>query len=114
MLFSHPADFTPVCTSELLAFARQADRFQALNCQLLALSMDGLYSHLAWLNSIKVNFNVDIPFPLIEDPSMVVARAFGMRPRHSHSSGKVRGTFLIDLKGIISRSIGILSPRGAP
>ncbi|OIV46334.1 peroxiredoxin [Sodalis sp. TME1] len=101
LLFSHPADFTPVCTSELLAFARQADRFQALDCQLLALSVDGLYSHLAWLNSIKVNFDVEIPFPFIEDPSMVVARAFGMLQRHSHASGTVRGTFLIDPKGII-------------
>lgn len=101
LLFSHPADFTPVCTSELLAFARNADRFQALNCQLLALSIDGLYSHLAWLNSIQTHFKVDIPFPLIEDPSMVVARAFGMLAYNSHSSGTVRGTFLIDPKGII-------------
>lgn len=80
LLFSHPSDFTPVCTSELIAFARQAEKFAALNCQLLALSIDGLYSHLAWLNSIKVNFNIDIPFPLIEDPSMDIARAFGMLP----------------------------------
>ncbi|OON39809.1 peroxiredoxin [Izhakiella australiensis] len=101
LLFSHPADFTPVCTSELVAFARNAGRFEALNCQLLALSVDGLYAHLAWLNSIKVNFNVDISFPLIEDPSMVVARAFGMLPRNSHSSGTVRGSFLIDPQGII-------------
>ncbi len=101
LLFSHPADFTPVCTSELIAFARSAHRFEALNCQLLALSVDGLYSHLAWLNSIKVNFDIDIPFPLIEDPSMSVARAFGMLPRHSHSSGTVRGTFLIDPEGVI-------------
>ncbi|MCU5772444.1 peroxiredoxin [Erwiniaceae bacterium BAC15a-03b] len=101
MLFSHPADFTPVCTSELIAFARAAPRFEALNCQLLGLSIDGLYSHLAWLNSIKVNFAVDIPFPLIEDPSMEVARAFGMLPRNSHSSGTVRGVFLIDPEGII-------------
>lgn len=101
LLFSHPSDFTPVCTSELIAFARQAEKFAVLNCQLLALSIDGLYSHLAWLNSIKVNFNIDIPFPLIEDPSMDIARAFGMLPRHSHSSGTVRGTFLIDPEGII-------------
>ncbi|MDX5628358.1 MULTISPECIES: peroxiredoxin [unclassified Brenneria] len=101
LLFSHPADFTPVCTSELIAFAQNVARFEALNCQLLGLSVDGLYSHLAWLNSIKVNFNVDIPFPLIEDPSMAVARAFGMLSRNSHSSGTVRGTFLIDPKGVI-------------
>ncbi|MCL2898354.1 peroxiredoxin [Brenneria tiliae] len=101
LLFSHPADFTPVCTSELIAFAYKMENFQALDCQLLCLSVDGLYSHLAWLNSIKVNFNIDIPFPLIEDPSMAVARAFGMLPRNSHSSGTIRGTFLIDPKGII-------------
>ncbi|VFR36325.1 Alkyl hydroperoxide reductase subunit C-like protein [plant metagenome] len=101
LLFSHPADFTPVCTSELIAYARAADRFAALGCQLLALSVDGLYSHLAWLHSIKSHFDIDVPFPVIEDPSMSIARAYGMLQRHASSSGTVRGTFLIDPEGII-------------
>jgi peroxiredoxin (alkyl hydroperoxide reductase subunit C) len=78
LLFSHPADFTPVCTSEFVAFARNAQRFAALGCELLALSVDSLFSHLAWIRSIHEQFGVKIPFPIIEDPSMAIARAYGM------------------------------------
>ncbi|AOJ94794.1 peroxiredoxin [Burkholderia multivorans] len=101
LFFSHPADFTPVCTSELIAFARIAPRFQELGCELLALSIDGLYSHLAWLRSIQDRFQIDIPFPVVEDPSMAVARAYGMLPPKAVSSSTVRGMFLIDPDGII-------------
>lgn len=101
LFFSHPADFTPVCTSELIAFARLAPEFNALGCELLALSIDGLYSHLAWLHSIKENFDIDIPFPVVEDPSMAVAKAYGMLPPKAVSSSTVRGMFLIDPDGII-------------
>ncbi|SDV48967.1 1-Cys peroxiredoxin [Chitinasiproducens palmae] len=101
LFFSHPADFTPVCTSELIAFAKAAPRFEALNCALLALSIDGLYSHLAWLHSIKANFDIDIPFPVVEDPSMAIARAYGMLPPRAVSSSTVRGMFLIDPEGIV-------------
>lgn len=101
LFFSHPADFTPVCTSELIAFARHAARFKELDCELLALSIDGLYSHLAWLRSIQDHFNIDIPFPVIEDPSMAVAKAYGMLPPKAVSSSTVRGMFLIDPEGII-------------
>ncbi|HRD34295.1 MAG TPA: peroxiredoxin [Rhodocyclaceae bacterium] len=104
LLFSHPADFTPVCTSELIAFARHAAEFSANGCELLALSVDGLYAHLAWLHSIQTRFGIDIPFPLIEDPSMAIAKAYGMLPKQSHSSVTVRGAFLIDPEGLI-RSI---------
>lgn len=101
LFFSHPADFTPVCTSEIIAFAKAAPQFQALGCELLALSIDGLYSHLAWLRSIKEHFGIDVPFPIVEDPSMAVARAYGMLPVRAGSSGTVRGMFLIDPEGVI-------------
>src|SRR5580692_7763041 len=78
LLFSHPADFTPVCTSEFIALARLHDRFQALGCDLLGLSVDSLFAHLAWVRSIREAFGVEIPFPIAEDPSMAVATAYGM------------------------------------
>ena len=101
VFFSHPADFTPVCTSEFIAMARAYDRFQALDCDLLALSVDSLFSHLAWLNSIRERFAVRVPFPIIEDPSMVIARAYGMLPAGAPSSATVRANFVIDPDGII-------------
>lgn len=101
LFFSHPADFTPVCTSELIGFAKAAPKFKELGCELLGLSIDGLYSHLAWLQSIKTNFGVDVPFPIVEDPSMTIAKAYGMLPPRAVSSSTVRGMFLIDPEGII-------------
>lgn len=104
VFFSHPGDFTPVCTSEFIAFARAADRFAALGCDLLALSVDSLLSHLAWLRAIRDDFGVEVAFPIIEDPSMAVARAYGMvQPRAAHAA-TVRAVFVIDPDGII-RSI---------
>jgi len=78
ILFSHPADFTPVCTTEFMAFARHYEDFQELKCDLLGLSIDSTFSHLAWVRNIKEKFGVDIPFPIIEDISMQVANAYGM------------------------------------
>jgi peroxiredoxin (alkyl hydroperoxide reductase subunit C) len=104
VFFSHPADFTPVCTSEIIGFAKYADRFRERNCELLGLSLDSLYSHLAWMRSISDEFGVEIQFPLIEDPSMSIARAYGMIRATATSSATVRGVFLIDPFGII-RSI---------
>ncbi len=101
LLFSHPADFTPVCTSEFIAFARAAERFAALDCALLALSIDSLFSHLAWVRCIRDHFGVTIPFPIIEDPSMAVARAYGMISPRAPDTAMVRATFLIDPHGII-------------
>jgi peroxiredoxin (alkyl hydroperoxide reductase subunit C) len=101
VFFSHPADFTPVCTSEFIAMARAHDRFQALGCDLLALSVDSLFSHLAWVSSIRDRFGVTIPFPIVEDPSMVIARAYGMLPAGAASSATVRANFVIDPTGII-------------
>ena len=101
LLFSHPADFTPVCTSEFVAFAKAADRFSARNCALLALSVDSLFSHLAWIRSIHAQFDVVVPFPIIEDPSMAIAQAYGMISPRARDSAMVRAIFVIDPDGII-------------
>lgn len=99
VLFSHPADFTPVCTTEFIAFARNHDRFQALNCELLGLSIDSNYAHIAWVRSIEANFGVRIPFPIIEDLSMKVANAYGMIQPGASDTSAVRATFFIDPEG---------------
>ncbi|MCK8787372.1 peroxiredoxin [Roseomonas sp. NAR14] len=101
LLFSHPADFTPVCTSEFIAFARAHDRFRALGCELLGLSVDSLFAHLAWVRSIEAGFGVAIPFPIAEDISMAMARAYGMIHPGDASTATVRGSFLIDPAGTI-------------
>ena len=82
ILFSHPADFTPVCTSEFMTFAHLENKFSKANCKLVGLSIDGLYSHIAWLRTIKekIKFkgmkNIEVKFPLIEDISMEVAKKY--------------------------------------
>ncbi|AYO83110.1 peroxiredoxin [Methylobacterium brachiatum] len=101
VFFSHPADFTPVCTSEFVAFANAYDAFQDIDCDLLALSVDSLSSHLAWKHSIEQRFGVRVPFPIVEDPAMGIARAYGMLPAGSTSSATVRTTFVIDPEGIV-------------
>lgn len=101
LLFSHPADFTPVCTSELLAFQRAAEQFEDLNCQLLGLSVDSVFSHLAWVRDLEAKFAVKVSFPIIEDISMSVARAYGMIHPASDTTATVRSVFLIDPEGIL-------------
>jgi peroxiredoxin 2/4 len=107
ILFSHPADFTPVCTSEFMTFAKMEDQFNARNCQLVGLSVDGLYSHIAWLRTIKDKIeykgmkNVEVKFPLIEDITMEVAKKYGMIQPGESSTKAVRAVFFIDPKGII-------------
>ncbi|WFS10737.1 peroxiredoxin [Methylobacterium sp. 391_Methyba4] len=101
VFFSHPADFTPVCTSEFVAFAKAYDAFRDIDCDLLALSVDSLFSHLAWKHSIEQRFGVRVPFPIVEDPAMGIARAYGMLPAGSTSSATVRTTFVIDPEGIV-------------
>ena len=101
VLFSHPADFTPVCTTEFMGFAKAADRFKALNCELLGLSIDSVHSHIAWMRSIEEKFGVEIPFPIIDDLSMNVAKAFGMIHPGASDTSAVRATFLIDPEGVI-------------
>lgn len=99
VLFSHPADFTPVCTTEFMAFAKAHDKFQAMNCDLLGLSIDSNFAHIAWVRNIKENFGVDIPFPIIEDLSMQVANAYGMIQPGASDTSAVRATFIIDPEG---------------
>lgn len=99
VLFSHPADFTPVCTTEFTAFARKADDFAALGCELLGLSIDSHYAHIAWVRNIKEKFGVEIPFPIIADLSMQVAHAYGMIQPGASDTAAVRATFVIDQRG---------------
>lgn len=105
VLFSHPADFTPVCTTEFMAFAKYHAEFQKLNCELLGLSIDSYYAHVAWVRNIKERFGVDIPFPIIEDLSMKVARAYGMIHPGAADTSAVRATFVIDDKGVLRAMI---------
>lgn len=99
VLFSHPADFTPVCTTEFIAFARKAPDFAAVNTALLGLSIDSHYAHIAWVRNIKQNFGIDIPFPIIADLSMDVAKAYGMIQPGASDTAAVRATFVIDPEG---------------
>ena len=107
ILFSHPADFTPVCTTEFMTFGKMAAEYEALNCQLVGLSIDGLYSHIAWLRTIKDKIDykgmkdIEIKFPLIEDVSMHVAKLYGMVQPGESETQAVRAVFFIDPKGII-------------
>lgn len=101
ILFSHPADFTPVCTTEFMAFAKHHADFQELNCELLGLSIDSYYAHVAWVRNIKEKFGVEIPFPIIEDLSMNVAKAYGMIQPGASDTSAVRATFIIDPEGIL-------------
>jgi peroxiredoxin (alkyl hydroperoxide reductase subunit C) len=107
ILFSHPADFTPVCTSEFMTFATLEKQFEELSCKLVGLSVDGLYSHIAWLRTIKDKIeykgmkDVEVKFPLIEDITMDVAHKYGMIQPGESSTKAVRAVFVIDPKGII-------------
>lgn len=101
VFFSHPADFTPVCTSEFVAFARAAPLFERLDCDLLALSVDSLPSHLAWVRAIEKAFDIRIPFPVIEDPSMMIGRAYGMIDEHAGDTSAIRAAYVLDPDGII-------------
>jgi peroxiredoxin (alkyl hydroperoxide reductase subunit C) len=101
VLFSHPADFTPVCTTEFVAFAKAYPAFKKLNCELLGLSIDSVHAHIAWVRNIKEKFGVEIPFPIIEDLSMRVAHAYGMIQPGASDTSAVRATFIIDDKGVL-------------
>jgi peroxiredoxin 2/4 len=107
ILFSHPADFTPVCSSEFMTFASQAEKFDKVNCKLVGLSVDGLYSHIAWLRTLKEKIeykgmkDVEVQFPLIEDITMEVAKKYGMIQPGESSTKAVRAVFVIDPKGVI-------------
>lgn len=99
ILFSHPADFTPVCTTEFVALAKAADRFDALDCVLLGLSVDSLYAHIAWAKAIEQAFGINVPFPIVEDPSMAIGKAYGMIDELAQDSSAIRCTYFIDPDG---------------
>jgi len=105
VLFSHPADFTPVCTTEFMAFAKQHEAFQAVNCELIGLSIDSHYSHVAWVRNIKEKFDIEIKFPIIADLSMQVAKAYGMIQPGASDTSAVRATFVIDPEGVLRAMI---------
>lgn len=106
VLFSHPADFTPVCTTEFMTFARLADEFKALNTELVGLSVDGLHAHIAWIRSMKdIEFRgekgAEVKFPVIVDISMEVSKKYGMIQPEQSTTSAVRAVFVIDPEGKI-------------
>lgn len=101
IFFSHPADFTPVCSTEFVGLARRKAEFDALKCALVGLSVDSLYAHFAWVRAIEDQFAVTIDFPIVEDPSMAVGHAYGMIDHASTDAMAMRSTYFIDPKGIV-------------
>ena len=107
ILFSHPADFTPVCTTEFMTFASMAKEFQKLNCELIGLSIDSTFSHIAWLRTIKEKIafkdmkNIEIAFPVISDLTMEVSKKYGMLQPAASNTQAVRAVFLIDQKATV-------------
>jgi len=106
ILFSHPADFTPVCTTEFMTFASMMQEFKSLNTELVGLSVDSIYAHIAWLRKIKdLEYkgmkNIEVTFPLIEDIRMEVANLYGMIQPGQSNTQAVRAVFVIDPKGKI-------------
>ncbi len=107
ILFSHPADFTPVCTTEFMTFASMQNDFKKLNCELIGLSIDSIYAHIAWLRTIKEKIeykgmkNIEVTFPVIEDLRMDVAKKFGMVQPNASTTQAVRAVFIMDPKAKI-------------
>ena len=104
VIFSHPGDFTPVCTSEFVAIARSRPQFDALDCALMALSVDSLFSHLAWIRMIRDRFGVTVDFPIVEDPTMAIGRAYGMIAADARDATAIRATYFVDPDGILRAS----------
>ncbi len=100
VLFSHPADFTPVCTTEFVSFALRYEDFKKLNTELIGLSVDSVFSHIKWKEWIKEKVGVEIPFPIIADPQGAVAKKLGLIHAES-STHTVRAVFVVDDKGVI-------------
>ena len=101
ILFSHPADFTPVCTTEFVGFAKVQEQLRALNCELMGLSIDSVYSHIAWMRNIEENFDVKIAFPVIADLNKEVATKYGMVMPGESKTETSRCVFVIDDKQIV-------------
>ncbi|MGV6828354.1 MAG: peroxiredoxin [Flavobacteriales bacterium] len=96
ILFSHPADFTPVCTTEMSGFAQRKSEFDALNTELIGLSIDSIHSHLAWVNNVRKNTGVYFDFPIIADIDMKVSKLYGMLQPNESETAAVRAVFFID------------------
>ncbi|GET24325.1 peroxiredoxin [Prolixibacter sp. NT017] len=101
ILFSHPADFTPVCTTEMSGFATRHKEFKDMNCKLIGLSIDSIHAHVAWVNNVKKNTGVLFDFPIIADLDMHVAMKYGMIMPGEATTAAVRAVFIIDPNGII-------------
>ncbi|MEE4255469.1 MAG: peroxiredoxin [Bacteroidales bacterium] len=96
VLFSHPADFTPVCTTEMSGFATRKSEFDALNTELMGLSIDSIHSHLAWVNNVREKTGVYFDFPIVADIDMKVSKLYGMLQPNEHETAAVRAVFFID------------------
>ncbi|MDF1697097.1 MAG: peroxiredoxin [Saprospiraceae bacterium] len=96
VMFSHPADFTPVCTTEMSGFALRKSEFEALNTQLLGLSIDSVHAHLGWVNNVRKNTGVYFDFPIIADIDMKVSKLYGMLQPNESETAAVRAVFFID------------------
>jgi peroxiredoxin (alkyl hydroperoxide reductase subunit C) len=101
VLFSHPADFTPVCTTEFIEFAKRYQEFEKRNAQLIGLSIDSVYSHIAWLLQIEKISGIEVKFPVIADLSMDVARLYGLIHERASTTSTVRAVFFIDPEGVV-------------
>ncbi|WP_372590507.1 peroxiredoxin [Fervidobacterium pennivorans subsp. carthaginiensis] len=104
VLFSHPADFTPVCTTEFVAFQKRYDEFKALNTELIGLSIDQVFSHIKWVEWIKEKLGIEVKFPIIADDRGQIADLFGMI-HEGKGTNTVRAVFIIDPKGILRASL---------
>ena len=105
MLFCHPASFTPVCTTEFAELARRQEEFDELGVELLALSVDSVYSHINWIEWIKTKMNVEVQFPVIEDFSMKITKAYGMLDQSSLKTATVSGCYFVDTDQIVQTVI---------
>jgi peroxiredoxin (alkyl hydroperoxide reductase subunit C) len=101
ILFSHPADFTPVCSTELTEFARRSGEFGAKNAKLIGLSIDSIHSHLAWRENLKQILDADIEYPIVADIDMKVAKLYGMLHENTSATATVRAVFVIDPKRVV-------------
>lgn len=101
VFFSHPADFTPVCTTEMMGFSKEHDFFRQHNAKLLGLSIDSIHAHMGWVNNVKQNTGVLFDFPIIADIDMSVSKLYGMLQPGESETAAVRAVFFIDPKGKI-------------
>jgi len=112
ILFSHPADFTPVCTTEFVGFAQIHPKLRELNCELMGLSIDSVFSHIAWVRNIEEKFGVKVEFPVIADLSMDIAKKYGMIMPGDSATETSRAVFIIDDKQILRAMVYYPSSTG--